>query len=398
MKYTMSRKKFSQSLIVHFLLLLVYVAVQSPPIYGQADPSGEIDLIKCWTYPMNAAGTKIATDGIRIYVGTANGNVAALSLDGTRIWSSDFGGEISSDLLALDDGLYLATSSVSSDPLRPAGGVLRSVSKETGITNWTVKLPEAREHFLQGYRGTIVVMSQTGIIQALNAQDGSGIWNREATTRLSSRPLFSDGSLIVPTDDKELLVLSILTGNIESRIGLPFRSTALSRTADGDLIAGDERGNITSLASGSGRTNWKFKSGGEISSISAIGTNLFTRSHDNFVYFLASKNGGVTWKKRLPGRVSHSSEVMDGFALISAVEQNGAVLTDLANGKVSGQIVFGDGETLAYEPVATAGLIVLLTNKATYSYSVNGCTAKIKAVQEVVPAPQSKESNSKADL
>ncbi len=394
MKFTMSRKKFSFSLIAHFLFLLFYLALQLPALYAQADPSGEIDLTKCWTYPMNdGAGTKLVADGIRIYVGTADGKVAALSLDGTRIWSSDFGGEISSDLLALDNGLYLVTSSVSSDPLRLAGGVLRSVSKETGITNWTVKLPEAREHFLQGYRGKVVAMSQTGIIQAFNSHDGSTLWKRDAAASLSSRPLFSDGALIVPTDDKELLVLSISTGEIESKIGLPFRPTALGRTADGDLIAGDERGNISSRASGTGRTHWKFKSGGEISSISSIGTNLLTTSHDNFVYFLASKNGGVIWKKRLPGRVSHSSEVFDGFALISAAEQNGAVLTELANGKVSGQIVFSDEETLVYHPLATAGMIVLLTTKAVHAYSVNGCTPKIKAVHEGVPAPQSKESN-----
>ena len=106
------------------------------------------------------------------------------------------------------------------------------------------------------------------------------------------------------------------------------------------------------------------------------GANVLAASHDNFVYFLISRNGNVAWKRRLAGRASYVVGLMDRYALMSSTEDQGAAIVDLANGKVAGRFSFADGESLVAEPVVLEGRILTLTSQAVYAYSLSGCPAK----------------------
>ena len=97
--------------------------------------------------------------------------------------------------------------------------------------------------------------------------------------------------MIVATTAKQLFSVSLATGEIDSMRKMSYGVTALVETPSGEIIAGDERGNVSSLVNGNAKPYWKFKSGGEISAIFAVGEHLLVTSHDNFVYFLVSRNG-----------------------------------------------------------------------------------------------------------
>ena len=168
------------------------------------------------------------------------------------------------------------------------------------------------------------------------------------------------------------------SGEIDLMRKLNYGTTALGQLPTGEVIAGDERGNVTSL-NGSDKALWRFKSGGGISNVFAAGQQLIATSHDNFVYFLLTSNGDVIWKKRMSGRVSQIGKVLDRYVLIASFEENSAVLTELSNGKAVGQTVFGEKETLVAPPVSVNGLILVLTDRAGYAYSLNGCAANKEA-------------------
>src|SRR4051794_24871034 len=79
---------------------LICVLFSSLNICGQKKPFSEVDLAKCWSYPLEGAdGVQITSDGDRILIGSGGGKIEALTIDGKRIWSSEFGGEISSNIL-----------------------------------------------------------------------------------------------------------------------------------------------------------------------------------------------------------------------------------------------------------------------------------------------------------
>ena len=339
----------------------------------QTNHSKEVEISKCWSYPVNGeTGESLAVDGVRVYLGLSNAKVEAWSFDSKKMWTTELGGDISSNILAVDSGLFLVTS-LSSDTGRSGGSLLRSLSKETGITNWTLKLPDAEKYFLGSFNGSLIVVSKSGVIQSVDAKSGTVEWKREIADGFAAAPAFDGGKVIVATTAKQIFAISLVSGEIISMRKLSFGVTALGETSSGQMIAGDERGNVSSLSAGAEKPYWNFKSGGEISAVFTIGDHMLVTSHDNFVYFLFNRNGGVMWKKRLTGRVSQISLYADRFALVTSYDQHGAVLTDLTNGKVAGQIAFGEDENLVYSPVISNGLIFTLTNKAAYAFSINDC-------------------------
>lgn len=344
---------------------------------SQPKPSGEVDITKCWSSPApDGSGSGFVSDAVRLYAGGNGGHVEALSLEGKKMWVTELGGDINSNLLASDTGLFLVTATASSDAAKSKSNQIRSLSKETGITNWTGKLPDASEHYLTGYQGSVVVVSKNGVIQLIDAKTGAVKWKREIAEGFAAEPRFFSEKLVVASTAKQVFVISLATGEIDSMRKLPFGVTAVSQTVAGDLIVGDERGNLTSFLGSTEKINWKFRSGGEISAILTVDDHILVSSHDNFAYSLVTRNGGVAWKRRLSGRVTHIATFGDLYALISGFDDHGAVLTDLSNGRVAGQIALDDDESLTYDPIVSSGLIFILTGGAVRAFSLNGCTAK----------------------
>ncbi len=360
------------------IIILAALGVSSIAIvHGQPKPGSEVDFAKCWTYEFgDAAASVIASDGVRVYVG-GGGQVDALSLDGQRMWRTEFGGGIISNILPLDEGLFFAVPvPTGGDKGNGGGDTLRVLSKETGITKLSIKLPEASEHYLAAYQGGIIVVSANGVVQYRDSKTGTAKWKRELADGFATAPRFLADKLIVASTAKQVFAISLATGEIDSMRKVPFNITAVGQTAAGDLMVGDERGNLTSFLGNTEKVTWKFRAGGEISTILPTGVNILITSHDNFAYSLVAKNGAVDWKRRLSGRVGRIATLEERYVLMSGIDDHGAVLTDLTNGKSAGQIVLGDLERINYNPVAASELIFLLTSDSIRSFGLNGCGAK----------------------
>lgn len=343
---------------------------------SQPKPPAEVDITKCWASPApEGSGAGFVSDGSKLYAGGDGGRIEALSLDGKKMWATELGGDIRSNLLATDSGLFLVTTTISADTTKSPLNQIVSLSKETGITNWTGKLPDASGHSLNGYQGTVVIVSKNGVIQSIDSKTGAVKWKREIAEGFAAEPRFFAEKLIVASTAKQVFVISLATGEIESMRKVPFDVTAVGQTSAGDLVVGDDRGNLTSFLGSTEKVNWKFRSGGEISAILAVDDHILVSSHDNFAYSLVTRTGSVAWKRRLAGRVSHITAFGGLYALISGFEDHGTVLTDLSNGKVAGQIALGD-ETLTYDPIVSSGLIYVLTTGSVRAFSLKGCGEK----------------------
>jgi outer membrane protein assembly factor BamB len=164
-----------------------------------------------------------------------------------------------------------------------------------------------------------------------------------------------------------------VTSDIEGIQTVSYPISSLLITSDGSIVAGDERGSITSIRLATEKQTWRFKSGGEISSLLEIGRGVLAASHDNFVYFLASGSGGVMWKRRLAGRMVQVARIADEYVLLSSLDDTGAVLLALDDGRVVGRLALGDDEKLAAQPLSSDGTISVVTNVAAYGYSTSGC-------------------------
>ena len=156
-------------------------------------------MTKCWSYPLeDSTGSGISSDGVRIFVSYEGGKIDALSLTGQRLWRSEFGWDISSNILPRDEGLFFVTPTpYVGDQGTSGGNTLRVLSKETGIPKWFLRLPAASEHFLSAYKDAVVIVSKSGSIRLVDAKTGTLKWKREIAEGFASRPAFNGDDLIV---------------------------------------------------------------------------------------------------------------------------------------------------------------------------------------------------------
>ena len=351
-----------------FLWLIVTVL----QVAGQTKPAAEADIVKCWGYPLSDTPAQtLATDGARLFLGFEGAKIEALSLDGKRLWSTDLGGASRSNILSFDGGMAVVTATASIASEGAPDNTLRFLSKETGITNRTVKLPAADHYFLGLANGLVIVVSKSGVIQSLDEKGGAIKWKREIATSFVGTPVFNGERVVVASGSNQLFSVGLASGEIESMRKMPFPITALAQMGDGKMVTGDDRGNVT-LLNGIDKPAWRFRSGGEIRLLSNAERNILAVSHDNFVYLISGRNGDVIWKKRMLGRAAEAVPYAGRYVLISGIEEHVAVLVDMTNGKVAGQIAFADNETVI-KAAAGVDQIFVLTNEAAYAFSVTGC-------------------------
>ena len=366
-------------------LLTIFLIIVNGTLFnvfcGQTDVGSEVTISKCWSYDTgDLTATAITSDANHIFAGLNGANIIALSSDGKKVWSSELGGELTSNLLTTENGLLLVTSPTAGITGTATNGQIRSISRETGVTSWTATLPESHIYYLYGFNGSVIVVSDGGGVESIDARSGSVKWKRDLSEKFVAAPYFTGESVSVAATGNQIFSISLATGEVEMMKKVPLTVTALGKTPSGAIAAGDDHGNLSLIPNGSDKAYWKFKSGGEVSSVIPIGDNLLMSSHDNFVYLLAGRNGGLEWKRRLASRLGYLHIVMEKFALISSFEEHGAVLIDLANGKVVGQIALESDEKFTARTTNFNGMVFAATNRAVYGYSLGKCTPdKLKA-------------------
>lgn len=130
-------------------LLILLVVIAAPGIFlAQGAGSPVVTLKKCWEHRVEApALNALASDNIKVFTGTGSGSIQAIGArTGDIVWTSELGGEIVSNFVLSETSLFAISNPLTAKESGTNGSILRSISKETGITNWTVRLPSS-EHF-----------------------------------------------------------------------------------------------------------------------------------------------------------------------------------------------------------------------------------------------------------
>lgn len=359
--------------------------------YGQPKPKKrDLVLAKCWAYSLpDAAGLRMTSDGSRVFVGLEGGRVMALATDGTKLWSADLGGEISSRIVTSSGAVFVVTTGVKEDGSAAGESSLHSLSGQTGVTNWAVKLPGSIVYFLRPAAGGVIAVSSTGMVHNVDGATGTIIWRTPLDGPVEIEPTSVLNDLLVVSGAK-LRRVGMGTGRASAVNGIAGDVTALGVLGDGSFAFGDGRGIVSALTGTAIR--WKFRSGGAVSSILPMERRVLFASHDNFVYYISSKKGYVEWRRRLPGRVVSVAGFADRWAIAETQEeQSPLVVLDLENGKTAAQVPIGPGETVADRPFVNDGLLIVLTDGSVQAYSSGECTAKKKGGSPIGAKPPSQK-------
>ena len=332
-------------------------------------------LNKCWEQKITPdLDVSPVTDSSTVYFLDSENKLQAFELSaGTKVWSSELGGEVVSNLLAAGDSLFVVTSS-QGGPVAAGTGTLRSVSRKTGITEWRTEVSGSPIVWIGMVADNVVAVGSEGGITALSPVNGHQRWKADLSAAVVSWPDFGAGDIALGTSGNDVVRISGSDGSTHIEWRSEYLPTAILHDADGRLVVGDERGNVA-LVSSRGDRLWRFKNGARISSALMNGSEYLAASNDNFVYKL-SRYGDVKWKRRLPGRVVDRPLILGNAAVISIVGEGSVYVLDLKSGKVLNRIELGKEISLRLASDAKGRGLVIGSADGIHYFSSETCEAK----------------------
>jgi outer membrane protein assembly factor BamB len=362
-------RPFAAGLSLLLFVYSVHAALQDEP------PEKSPGFIKCWEYQAAPDLTVNAVaDNASVYFFDTENKLNGVDLiSGAKIWSTELGGDIVSNLFLADESIFVVTSSAVTAGIEPKA-VIWSISRQTGITEWRTEISRSPSAWLGASSGNILVIGSDGVVSALGSAHGELIWRKEIGANVSSDPYFDDTGASMGTSNKQVVSLGIRDGRTEVLWKSEHTPTAVYFNSRSRLLIGDERGNLFSIPVGSD-PSWRFKKGARISRVLSNGVDYLLISNDNFVYNM-SRGGDVRWKRRLPGRVAGAPLALGETLAVSIVGAGDVYLLDLDDGKISNRIETND-EASAGIAGRTDGKGFAMTGVTRVSYfSSDKCSVK----------------------
>jgi outer membrane protein assembly factor BamB len=341
---------------------------------AQVKDRGAWALRECWRYKSTELEpSAAASDGTYLYIGERGGRVSAVAADdGKRVWTSEVGGELVSNLLVIDRELQLV--------MRSAEGLheLRTLSVVSGIASRSVLLPVRGQIQIYSKGHNVVIVSDVGDLVAVDQKADKPVWTKKLTIA-PKVVILGENALVAGFDDGRVSFIDLADGKVIRTITVKFVPSALMLSGD-HLVLGDERGNITNLDVDRNTPVWTFKSGGKISGIYPIGdSEILVTSFDNFTYLLNFANGHVVWKRREPSRILETAIVKSNYAGVTPFGEASVLFFDPDNGKSLGQIVMPNSLEFIQPPQLVGDSVVTFTTEGLVSTGFFGCKRNEKA-------------------
>lgn len=100
---------------------------------------------------------------------------------------------------------------------------------------------------------------------------------------------------------------------------------------------------------------------------------MLITSLDNFVYLISVEKGNLIWKRRLGGRISGKSLVLDNCALITTIVEPAISVVDLSTGRLINKIILEDENFVTANLIKVQNKVIVPTSKGLYAFSPNEC-------------------------
>jgi len=349
MSHKITRKTKSFLVILCVLVTLLQGAIVSfANVDSGRGETREPEMFKrSWDYKVipNLAIVPVIDSSAVYFVDSENNLLAIDSTSAARMWSSELGGEIASNLLVSDTSILVATNSQATEGGPAPKTYLRSISRGTGVTEWRIEIGSLGNGWIGLYSSAIAAIGENGLMSGVSRSDGKVIWMRGLGAPITTPPLFGQKGIVLGTESKEIFDVAIIDGSSRKLWKSEHLPTALLADNSGRLVIGDERGRVTAISS-SGKLSWIFRNGARISSVLLGDSDYLASSNDNFIYRL-TRGGNVKWKRRLPGRLAQAPLMLDDVAVMSVSGGGGVFVLDVNKGRILDRIATDEGQSFA---------------------------------------------------
>jgi outer membrane protein assembly factor BamB len=238
-------------------------------------------------------------------------------------------------------------------------GIVKAVDLADGKEQWKVDLSEKTGFFSRNISALlsggltvegehVYVGSERGQVYALNTHDGSIAWQTKAAGEVLSRPVVSDGLVLVHTGNGILQGLEQNSGVVKWSVNLDvpalsLRGESAPTVAFGAAIVGGDNGRVSAIVMNQGQIIWQQRisqpSGAtEIDRLSDVDTTpvvvngvVYALAYNGNLTALDLRSGQILWKREIG---SVHDMVVDG-GRIYLVDQDDRVIALNTDGGIS---------------------------------------------------------------
>lgn len=322
--------------------------------------------VRAFARPVSAAG--------RVFTLDPSGTVTATSLAGGTSWSTS--------VRPTDVDNQATTGGVGTDGARvyvgTAWGDLVVLDADSGAKLWEKKLTEPVRGAPTIANGRVYLVSQNNTVRALSASDGNEVWNFRGVPEMgnllsSNNPAVAGGVVVVPFTSGEIVALDEKTGqpiwnDSLARASRSFAVSGLSTISaspvisDGIVYATGVGSRTVAVQAKTGQRLWDIAFGSAHTPV-VSGNALFLIDLDDNLIAIERKSGDVLWSSKLPvtkakkKRTHWAGPVLAGGSLWLASNEGGLIGVDPTSGRVSATLT--DSKAVMIAPIAVGGKIIL---------------------------------------
>jgi outer membrane protein assembly factor BamB len=177
--------------------LLIAVLLVSGTVFSQRK-GGEVTVSRCWQFPAENV-IDLASNGRDIFAAGEGGRVFALSAKGEKLWETDLGGDISSDV-GIEKGFVVVTTRSAANAI-----AINRLSQATGLPATASADPDPPTEKIQNSAasakvGDVVILGDdAGLVTSLS---GSGsVWKFKTGGGISAVIPDGDVFIVISRDD-----------------------------------------------------------------------------------------------------------------------------------------------------------------------------------------------------
>jgi outer membrane protein assembly factor BamB/predicted Ser/Thr protein kinase len=252
-------------------------------------------------------GAPSATKAL-VFVGSTDENVYALSLStGGTIWPRKVTGAALRAPTIDGDRLIVTTDL----------GYIYVLQSGSGQVIWSRPLAASSQSPTVGDDRIFVAAGRS--LFALDAGDGTVLWEFTAADSISTRPVIFDDLVIVGTERGMLYALKIVDGHEHLHYQASGALSAAPAVGDTAIYVADLSGDITAISPASAAVLWHHNYGAAITTSPLLADGkVFFGSANGLFYALDTRDGRQLARMQLGGSIASQPELGEGLIFVRA--------------------------------------------------------------------------------
>ncbi len=267
--------------------------------------------------------------GNSIVLGSTDGFVYCLDLQGNLLWKFETDNAIEAPALILNSTVYIGNLS----------GMLYALQLKTGKLLWKYEtgnqIMGAPNWWTDSKKTYLVLGSYDYYLHGIDASDGKGLWKYESQNYLNATVAVENNVAVFGGCDGLLHVVDILSGKAVSTVEVATYVAGSAVLEKEKAYVGDYDGRLSCVDYTKKTVVWSYQNAERplpfIGSPSLQGEKLIAGSRDRFIYCLNKNSGELIWKKDSGGSVD-ASVLADKNNVLVANMRGDLMLLDLENG------------------------------------------------------------------